>query len=127
MAQLVEHPTLDFGSGHDPRVTGLSPTLGSALNMEPAWDSVSVSHPLPLSPAFSLSNEKIKDSLSLSIPPQSLFPTCTNNNNKEEPFCGCAWMAQSVKNPTLDFGSGHHLTVVRLSPSPGSTLSKEPP
>ena len=35
VAQLVEHP-LDFGSGHDPRVMGLSPTSGSTLSMEPA-------------------------------------------------------------------------------------------
>ena len=26
MAQLVKHPTLDFGSGHDLRVLGSSPT-----------------------------------------------------------------------------------------------------
>ena len=36
VAQLLERPTLDFCSGHDPRVTGLSPASGSALNMEPA-------------------------------------------------------------------------------------------
>ena len=36
MAQLVEHLTLDFGSGHDPRVMGSSPTLGSVLSMGPA-------------------------------------------------------------------------------------------
>ena len=42
MAQLVEHPTLDLGSGQDPRVVGLSPVLGSALSGEPAWDSSSL-------------------------------------------------------------------------------------
>ena len=36
MAQLIEHPTLDFGSGHDLRVVRLSPVLGSALGIEPA-------------------------------------------------------------------------------------------
>ena len=36
-----------------------------------------------------------------------------------------AWVAQSVKCPTLDFGSGHDLVVVRSSPIWGSTLSKE--
>ena len=36
LAQSVECPTLDFGSGHDPRVVELSPVLGSVLNMEPA-------------------------------------------------------------------------------------------
>ena len=29
MAQSVEHPTLDFGSGHDLRVLGWSPESGS--------------------------------------------------------------------------------------------------
>ena len=32
MAQSVKHPTLDFGSGHDPGVRILSPMLGSMLN-----------------------------------------------------------------------------------------------
>ena len=32
-------------------------------------------------------------------------------------------MAQSDKHPTLDFGSGHDLKVVRSSPMSGSTLS----
>ena len=42
VAQLVGHPPLDFGSGHDPRVVGSSPMLGSALGMEPVWDSISL-------------------------------------------------------------------------------------
>ena len=46
-AQLVEHLTLDFSSGHDPRVVGLSPMLGSVLNIEPTWDSLSLSAPFP--------------------------------------------------------------------------------
>ena len=36
MTQSIEHPILDFGSGHEPRVVGLSPTLGTALNAKPA-------------------------------------------------------------------------------------------
>ena len=36
VAQSITHPTLDFGSGRDPRVVGLGPTLGSVLSMEPA-------------------------------------------------------------------------------------------
>ena len=32
MAQSVEHLTLGFGSGHDLRVVGSSPELGSALS-----------------------------------------------------------------------------------------------
>ena len=34
MAQSVECPTLDFGSGHVPRVVGLSPASGSAPSLE---------------------------------------------------------------------------------------------
>ena len=37
-----------------------------------------------------------------------------------------AWMAQSVKCPTLDFVSGHDLRVLRLSPTVGSALDVEP-
>lgn len=36
VAQSVEHPTLDFCSGHDRRVMGSSPVPGSVLNMESA-------------------------------------------------------------------------------------------
>ena len=36
VAQSVEHPTLDFGSVHDPRVLGSSAVLGSKLSVEPA-------------------------------------------------------------------------------------------
>ena len=35
-SQLVKQPTLDFGSGHVPRVARSSPELGSMLNMDPA-------------------------------------------------------------------------------------------
>ena len=31
-------------------------------------------------------------------------------------FYGGAWVAQSVKQPTLDFGSGHDLTVHEIEP-----------
>ena len=36
------------------------------------------------------------------------------------------WVAQSVKHPTLDSGSGHDLRVVRSSPVLGFTLGMEP-
>ena len=36
VAQSVECLTLDLGSGHDPRVVGLSPTSDSTLSVEPA-------------------------------------------------------------------------------------------
>ena len=35
-AQSAKRPTLDFGSGHDARVLGSSPALGSTFHMEPA-------------------------------------------------------------------------------------------
>ena len=56
VAQLVEPLTLDLGSGHGPRVTGSSPSSGSVLSVEPAWDTLilSLSPPRP-SPARSLS------------------------------------------------------------------------
>ena len=44
--QLVERPTLDFGSGRDPRVVGLGPVLGSVLSVEPVWNFLSLSVPL---------------------------------------------------------------------------------
>ena len=51
LGSSVEHLTLDFGSGHDLGVMGLSPVLGSMLSMEPAWDSLPLSlcpfSPLP--------------------------------------------------------------------------------
>ena len=34
-------------------------------------------------------------------------------------------MAQSVERPTLDFGSGHDLLVMRLSPVSGSELTAQ--
>ena len=37
-----------------------------------------------------------------------------------------AWVAQSVKRLTLDFGSAHDLTDVRSSPTSGTALSWEP-
>ena len=36
MAQSIKHPTLDFGSGHDPRDVRSSPMSGSVLGIEPA-------------------------------------------------------------------------------------------
>ena len=43
MVQLVKCPTLDFDWGHDLRVVGLSPGLGSMLSTESAGDSLSSS------------------------------------------------------------------------------------
>ena len=58
MAQSVECPTLDFGSGHDPRVVGSSPTSGSVLSVEPTLDSVSLCPSPLLTCARSLSEIK---------------------------------------------------------------------
>ena len=43
VAPSAERLTLGCGSGHDPRVMGLSPAPGSTLSVEPAWDSLSLS------------------------------------------------------------------------------------
>ena len=43
VAQSVERPALDLGSGRDPRVVGFSTLLGSTPSMEPAWDSLCLS------------------------------------------------------------------------------------
>ena len=40
---------------------------------------------------------------------------------------GGTWVAQSVEHPTLGFGSGHDLGVVRSSPASGSMLGGESP
>ena len=64
MAQSVKHLTPDFGSGHDPRVVGLSHMLTSALGMETAWDSLSSS--LSASPPLILHSLSVSVSLSLS-------------------------------------------------------------
>ena len=47
VAQLVKHPTLSFGSGQDLRVLGLSPTLGSELNVDSASLLFSAPPPTP--------------------------------------------------------------------------------
>ena len=39
---------------------------------------------------------------------------------------GGAWVAPSVKQPALDFSSGHGLRVMRLTPMLGSSLDMEP-
>ncbi|VFV17758.1 Hypothetical predicted protein, partial [Lynx pardinus] len=44
MTQLVKHPTLDLGSGHDPMVHGFGPLIGlCADGVEAAWDSLPLS------------------------------------------------------------------------------------
>ena len=60
--------TLDFGSGHDPGVVGSSPMSGTALSVEPAWDSFFPSFPLtPPLLAHSLFLSKIKNKNNLYI------------------------------------------------------------
>ena len=44
MAQLVKHPTLSFGSGHDLMVRGIQPYVRLLTDsMQPAWYSFSLS------------------------------------------------------------------------------------
>ena len=58
MAQLVRHPTLDFGSGHDLRVMRLSPVWGSSLSPS----SSAPAHMLCLTLSFQ-KNERKKEEL----------------------------------------------------------------
>ena len=58
MAQLIEHPTLDFSSDPDLRVVSLSPVLGSALGIKSAKIFLSLPLPLPLPSMLSLSLSK---------------------------------------------------------------------
>ena len=63
MTQLVEGPTLDFGSGHDLTVPEIEPCIGlHADSAEPAWDSLSplLFAPPPLSLSVSLKINKLK-------------------------------------------------------------------
>ena len=57
VAQLVECPTLDLGSGHDLTVCGIEARVGLCADSEgPAWDSLSpLSLPLPCLHFLSLS------------------------------------------------------------------------
>ena len=56
VAQSVKCLTLDFGSGHDLTVHEIKPCIGLCTDSpEPAWDSLSLSLPLPHLCALSLS------------------------------------------------------------------------
>ena len=57
VVQLVQCPTLGFGSGHDLMVQGFEPHVGLRADIaEPAWDTISLlSAPLLLTLALSLS------------------------------------------------------------------------
>ena len=59
--------------------------------------------------------------------PDPLFMTDEHRNaSLRFPFRKRLVRAQSVKCPTLDFGSGHDLRVVRFTPMSGSELGMEP-
>ena len=59
MAQLVKHPTPEFGSGHVPTVREMEPHIMlCADSMEPAWDSLSLPLSLPLPSMCALSQNK---------------------------------------------------------------------
>ena len=64
VAQSVEWPTLDFGSGHDLTVRGFEPCLGlCTMSTEPASDPLSLSLSLSLSVPPLLSLSKINKHL----------------------------------------------------------------
>ena len=49
VAQLFEHPTLDFGSGHGLRVCEFEPRIRFCIDsVEPAWNPLSPSLLLPI-------------------------------------------------------------------------------
>ena len=48
VAQSVKHLSPDFGSRHDLTVCEVEPRI-CAVSVDPAWDSLSLSPPLPLS------------------------------------------------------------------------------
>ena len=59
MVQLVKHPTLDFGSGHDPGFCGFKPHVGLCADIaEPAWDSLPPSLSAPPSPLSKINKLK---------------------------------------------------------------------
>ena len=55
VAQSVKHQILDFGAGHDPTVSGLSPALGGILS-----PSLSVCSLLDLYHFLKLNKNKLK-------------------------------------------------------------------
>ena len=74
VAQLVKHPTLGFGSGHDLTVCEFEPCVRlCADTVEPAWDSLlpSLSGSLPL--ALKLINKLKKESLLRSQKPSGVY------------------------------------------------------
>ena len=59
VAQSFQQLTLDFSSGHDPKVVGSSPTLGSTLSREDSL-CLSLCPSLPCSCVLSLKKQKTK-------------------------------------------------------------------
>ena len=61
MAQLVKHLALDFGSGHDLIVHEFKPHIRIHTDsVEPAWDSLPLSLPLPICALFLSQNKLLK-------------------------------------------------------------------
>ena len=87
MAQSVECLTLDFDSGHDPKVVGLSPASGSILSLP---------HSGPT--CFSLLKEKEKTILVLShiTAPMSSLPGCWMSTMPPPPGAVTAGLSLSV-------------------------------
>ena len=90
MAQLVKHPTLDFGSGHDPRVLGSSSASGSQWSVS-LLGIFSLSCSLCSSSAHSLPprpppTSKLKNKLKKKRTPSSLCAVSTEPDTGLEPM-----------------------------------------
>ena len=58
MTQVVKHPTLGFGSGHDLIVCEFKPCIGLCTDSaQPVWDSFFLSPSLPLPHSLSKINK----------------------------------------------------------------------
>ena len=87
----VECPTRDFSSGRDLRVMRLSPMSGSVLSVELAWDSLSVSAPVPLplqcAHKCTLSHKKIsQNTTNQGVPCFRLFSKNNNGQKNTNPI-----------------------------------------
>ena len=114
MAQSVTPPTLaqvmisQFVSSSPESVSGLT-----AQSLEPASDSVSLS----VCPSAACSVSYIVSKVNKHL--KNFFKNRKNHWG--------AWVAQSVKCPTLNFCLGHDLTVCEFKPHRGFLLSEQNP
>ena len=76
--------------------------------------------------AKSLSKEKFMHQKRKTSKNQQLMLSFQGTKKKKNSELRSAWLAHSVKHPTLDFVSDHNLRVFRSSPAFGSILNMEP-